>query len=97
MEPIYYESHVTIDPTDVVGKLERIATDYKFKLAKLYMDKGGVNQSGIDMFMTGHGTLLPDLIERMESLIRDLQFNGYKVRRYKIEAVIIDSRKYSGV
>lgn len=90
MTPKYYESHVTIDPTDKLDKLKFISGAFGFKLAKLYLDK----VSDLDQFMTAHGTEFAEISARMDNLVLTLKDNGFNVRRYKIEAVLVDSRDY---
>lgn len=90
---LYYEAHITIDPIeDDLRKLHAgfSARFYGFRLAKLLMDKGVPSQ--LDTFMTGHGTDLDDIKQRTLDLCRTLQQNGFKVRRYKIEDTVLDSR-----
>ncbi len=93
---LYFECHVTIDPVfdERRAIASAIAQCYKFKLAKLIMEKGGeLKQSELDTFMTGHGQDYKDLEERMVSLIEHLNRGGmFKVRRYKIENTLLDSR-----
>jgi len=88
----YFEAHVTIDP--VVGadrdNVEEIAHCNQFKLARLLMARG--LPSTLDTFMTGHATQLDLLTLRLRSLVASLRASGYKVRRYKIEDTVLDSR-----
>lgn len=89
---LYYEAHVTIDPVpeDQRETLQKMVTPDKFKLAKLLMDKGVPSQ--LDTFMTGHGKDLEDITSRVKNVCETLIKSGYKVRRYKIEDTILDSR-----
>lgn len=97
MNVLYYESHITIEPTDENGRedIEKIAGQFNFKLAKLLMQKRSVDtpeRSKYDTFCTGHGTDQQDILNRMKACIMWLKIHGFKVWRYKIECVIIDSR-----
>ena len=89
---LYYEAHVTIDPVpeDQRPKVELLAHSWQFKLAKLFMDKGVPSQLGT--FLTGHGKDLEGIKLRTRELVLDLQKAGYKVRRYKVEGTVLDSR-----
>lgn len=98
---MYYESHVTIEPIfdDRLEQAKQLALKHKFKVANLLMQKRNEDspeRSKYDTFMTGHYTTNPgDLnifTQNMKSLIKDLQDHGFKVWRYKIEHVILDSR-----
>lgn len=94
MNALYYESHVTIDPSDRLEELKQICKVYSFKVADLYMDKSGTAQlSEMDMFMTGHGNEYEGLMQRMKELIGHLIIHSFVVRRAKIEAVLFDTRK----
>ena len=97
MNALYYESHVTIEPVDEDGraKIEEIIKPSGFKLAKLLMQKRNVDtpeRSKYDTFCTGHSTDVQDIMNMMVGCIWCLQQAGFKVWRYKIESVIIDSR-----
>ena len=93
----YFESHVTIDPVfdNERDEVATIAVQHGFKLAKLLMQKRKEDtpeQSKHDTFMTGHGKQSGDITERTIALVKDLQAHKYKVRRYKIEDTVLDSR-----
>lgn len=90
-----YECHITIDPQfgaerDLVAK---VVERYGFKLAKLYMDKGV--ESPLDTFCTGHNISKSALAEDMTKCCKVLNGYGFKVRRYKIEKIVIDSKYQS--
>ena len=92
---LYYEAHITIDPVPEEHRylVEALGVPHKFKLAKLLMEKQGVlSPSTLDTFMTAHGTSLDDMIERVKGMVLSLQKNFYKVKRYKIEDTVSDSR-----
>lgn len=88
----YYEAHVTLDP--VFGfqrdRADRIATECKFKLAKLFMVKGIAHDG--DTFLTAHGKELWEIKARTEDVVHALRGAGFVVRRYKIEDTVLDSR-----
>lgn len=90
-----FECHITIDPVPADRRefAENLARCFSFKLAKLYMDKGVPSQK--DTFMTGHDQKYDVMEAKMYTLVKALQDNGFKVRRYKIEHIILDS-KYQG-
>jgi hypothetical protein len=93
MNSLYLECHVTIDPIideEELLKLKESVIKYGFKIADLIMLKGSPSLK--DTFMTSHSLDLPELIDRLESLIIFLNESNIVVRRYKIEDVIIDSR-----
>lgn len=95
MTPIYYESHVTIDPSFSFNDLNEICSENGFKLASLYMKKGGeLRLSDLDQFMSAHDTDYDDIYARTIIQVDQLRNAGFNVRRYKIEAVILDSREY---
>lgn len=93
--PLYYESHVTIDPSDRLEELKVLCAPFKYKVAQLYMKKGEqLALSDLDQFMTGHSREFVDINDRQEQLIMALTEANFVVRRFKIEAVIQDSRAY---
>lgn len=89
---IYYESHITIDPLkeEIKEEIEKIARSYKFKIANLLMDKGIPSQ--LDSFMTGIDKERSNLENRTIELLLNLKKYNINIRRYKIEAIILDSR-----
>jgi len=96
---LYYEAHITIDP--VFDERRAFAGDLaaqnNFRLAKLIMRKREADDeqpAQDDTFMTGHGTDLDDIRDRTRAVVKRLQVFGFKVRRYKIEDTILDSRSH---
>lgn len=94
---MYYESHVTIEPV-FDEKLEfatNIALRNGFKIANLLMQKREADtpeRSKYDTFMTGHSVSGTVLSVRTRELVNELKECGFKVWRYKIEHVVLDSR-----
>lgn len=96
-ENTYYECHVTIEPVfdEKREQVKTIANNYNFKVAELLMKKRKnetETRSDKDTFTTGHSKDRDDLVIRMFDLVNDLKSNGFKVWRYKIEDVHLDSR-----
>lgn len=89
----YYECHVTVDPVfgEDLERFKRVcaAPNIGFKVAKLLMEKG---PSTKDSFCTGHSHTYEDMRRRMETCVDSLRTHGFNVRRYKIEAVVFDTR-----
>lgn len=92
MNALYYECHITIAPVfeERLQHLTEISAPLRFKPAKLFMQKG--DPSNLDTFVTGHDTEVGELECRMVHLIGALIEEGYQVYRYKIEAVLLDSK-----
>lgn len=93
----YYECHITIEPVFEIklAQVELIATFENFKVAKLLMQKREHDVpklSKFDTFMTAHDKVYGQLLQRMEWTIVELKANGFKVLRYKIEDIVLDSR-----
>ncbi len=91
----YYECHVTIDPipeheTTRREEFERLCGGVGFKPAKLIKVTGVANDK--DAFCTGHARDYSDIFSKMWRLVTELRLSEFNVRRYKIEAVIFDSR-----
>jgi hypothetical protein len=89
----YFESHITIDPVIENIKVKHLTTLIKpmgFKLAKLLMQKG--EPSNIDSFMTARSKEYDDIVYKTENCVKLLMQNGYTVRRYKVENILMDVR-----
>jgi len=96
-DSLYFECHITLDPVfdEKLMKLQELCKNFKFKVAKLLYRKRQDEDCVIstdDSFCTGHASSLEDITQRMLALIVTLKENGYKIIRYKIENIIIDSR-----
>lgn len=94
---LYYESHITIEPVfgDHRAVVQNIVSQFGFKLADLLMKKREEDteeRSDKDTFMTAHGYNYDELLKRMSDSISALKAYGYKVWRYKIEIICLDSR-----
>lgn len=95
---MYYESHVTIDPVPEsrLEAAEALAGQFGFRLAKLLMQKRPEDtpeRSMYDTFMTAQNTSYADIRRNTISLGLRLNAAGFKVRRYKIEDTLLDSRE----
>jgi hypothetical protein len=85
---------------DKLESAQVIAQSYNFKVAKLLMEKRTedvAERSQYDTFMTGHANDYDDLQRRMIQVIVQLKENGFKVWRYKIENIQLDSRIYDSL
>lgn len=92
-----YESHVTVEPIfeERLELFKRLCESRSFRVAKLLMQKKESREFVVnnnDAFCTGHGTDSNELLKRMLLLLFDLNKNGFRIRRYKIENIILDSR-----
>lgn len=89
---LYYESHVTIDPVNDFhrAELQKKVEAYGFRVAKLLMQKGVPFDE--DMFMTARSADEDDITVRTIGVVRALRAADYKVRRYKIELTVVDSK-----
>lgn len=96
MDVIYYEAHITIEPTfdQKLDLFKVICEDYGFKVAELLMKKrkdDTLERSSLDSFCTGRSKSYDDLNSRMMNLVEKLQPH-FKVWRYKLEATLLDVR-----
>jgi hypothetical protein len=96
-EPLYYESHVTIEPVfdDRLEELRTIARGYKFYVADLLMRKRAADserRSAKDSFATSRDHSRVALELRMRHFIDSLRGHGFQVWRAKIEAALYDER-----
>jgi hypothetical protein len=93
----YYESHITIEPIfdEKLEEAKQIAEKYGFKVASLLMQKRKEDteqRSKYDTFMTAHGHSLLEMEASIRNVVRELLSHGFKIYRYKIEDVVMDSR-----
>lgn len=96
---MYYECHVTIDPVldeENLSDLKDLARAHGFRVAKLITRKGEPSQD--DSFMSSSDSRLEMLIEGLNGLLQNLQILDFvKVRRYKIEKIIFDTKVHRDV
>lgn len=89
---MYYECHITIDPAgERHEEFRQVCKRYAFRVADLLMRKS-LEPSQIDSFCTGRHDSRKELEERMHNLVGALIRNDFVVRRYKIEAAVLDVR-----
>lgn len=87
---LYFEAHITIEPTDAQELLADIGGARGFRVASFLQKKNG--RPVPDDFMTGRGKIYADLLHRTLDCVDDLQFQGFTVTRYKIENTLVDVR-----
>lgn len=91
-----YECHITIEPVfdKKLTRAKSISDAWGFKIASLLMVKedGTLEQSRKDTFMTSHSPIYEILETNMKLCIDSMQANGFKVLRYKIEQILLDSK-----
>ena len=97
MDALYFECHITIEPVfdERLDQLKMMCHHFNFKVADLLMQKretDTITRSKNDTFVTGHSMFYYEIEERMRELLYSLKLSGFKIWRYKIEEVIIDSR-----
>ena len=95
---LYLEAHITVEPMfdERFTQFRQLCEKFGFKAADLFLQKRLADtpeRSSKDAFCTGRGTSIEELEHRMVGLMACLQLNGFKIWRYKIESVVLDSRK----
>lgn len=96
--PLYYECHITIEPVfeDRLIQLQEVASTHSFKVANLILRKSH-SDPGIpaqdDTFCSAKSDNLETLRAQMLLMLENLMAFGYKILRYKIESIVIDSKK----
>lgn len=93
----YFEAHVTIEPIfeDRLLEAKKIAENHGFKIAHLLMKNRELDteeRSSRDTFMTTHSKELDDIGSRTITVVEELRAAGFKVWRYKIEDIVLDSK-----
>ncbi len=93
IEPKYYECHITVEPVDGerLLKLASWCQHYGFKPATLLMQKS-LKINKLDSFCTGKDKSFENLKTRMVELLQDLKEDNFHIYRYKIEAILLDSK-----
>ncbi len=89
----YYEIHVTTDPVFDGGEvvlLKSLCAKHGFKVAELLKRNGASHD--LDSFATAHSKTYGGAVVKTLGLLGLLKTNGFKIRRYKIEHCILDSR-----
>ncbi len=94
---LYYESHVTFEPIfdERLELLKQLCEANEFRVADLLMQKRAEDtpeRSKFDTFCSGRDNDPMKLTARMLSLVATAQGMGFKVWRYKIENVVLDSK-----
>jgi hypothetical protein len=94
---IYYESHVTVEPVfgERLELLKNLCEANEFRIADLLMQKREEDtpeRSKFDTFCSARDVSVTKLMQRMLALVAMCQADGFKVWRYKIEDVILDSK-----
>lgn len=92
-----FEAHITIEPVfdERLEQLKALVNPHRFRVAELLMKKRVQDEPEVsrhDTFMTAHGGEYSEIRDRVISCARAVSAAGYKVIRYKIEAIMIDSR-----
>lgn len=94
---LYFESHCTISPQfdKDLERVKLICANHSFRVADLLMQKRKedvAERSKYDTFATGRSEDYEDLKTRTLNLVRDLEYNGFQVYRFKIENTLLDSK-----
>lgn len=95
--PLYFESHVTIEPVfdQRLKDLKAVCLQMGFRVADLLMKKRAKDTAARnqhDTFCTGRDDNYEALLQRTLTLVTTLQSAGYKVWRYKLESALVDSK-----
>lgn len=95
--PLYYESHITIEPVfeQRLEDFKEICKKHKFRVAEFLLKKrvyDTAERSSLDSFCTGRSNNFEELKSTTYSLVSELASKGFQVWRYKIESALIDVR-----
>ena len=93
----YYEVHLTLEPVfdKKLEQMEKLCSKFGFKMAKLLMQKNRnvtALRSNKDSFCTGRFETFADAYKQGTSLEDSMRKNGFKVWRFKIEAILHDKK-----
>lgn len=94
-----FESHITLDPKQLTTEdrknIEAKSKVYRFHAGDISLDRDSVDAwMNLEKayFVTGHGLTYSNIEVRTKNLVIALQYAGYKVLRYKIEDILVDSK-----
>jgi hypothetical protein len=97
----YYEAHVTIDPVEGEERMsfETCCRCHGFRPADLLMTKsaGKLEPWDGDAFCTARHEDYVTIVNMTRYLVERLMDCGFKVRRFKIEDTLLDSRLGDGL
>ena len=94
-----FKAHITIEPILDEAELYRLrslAASCMFQVADLLMVKRPEDtpeRSKYDTFLTGHSYNYMAMAAHTITMVNDLKRAGFKVWRYKIEEIVVDSRE----
>lgn len=94
-EPLCYECHITIDPVPENQQIwfDPLINRFGFRRAPLLMKKQGeLVAHSSDAFLTAKAKTYKDIHDTMMMMLNTLHDHNCRVRRYKIEAVLVDSK-----
>lgn len=88
---LYFECHITFDPDYLISSevMEEIAGRFGFKVATFLMKKDGPQP---DAFCSARDSHYERLVARCGDMLRTLRDMNLKVKRYKIENTLMDSK-----
>lgn len=89
---LYFECHVTIEPVSGprLAYLEEVSRTHGFQVATFLMLKDGTTPSS---FTSARDESFSKMLVRMVDFVRFLRTVGFRVKRYKIEDTLLDSKK----
>jgi len=94
---LYYEGHITLEPFKIGAQgyletsMEVACKMCDMRLSTFLMAKEGQEQP--DAFVSLRSDDYKDMCDRIWSAVNYLKSRGHVVKRYKIESIIMDSRK----
>ncbi|HYE93923.1 MAG TPA: hypothetical protein VEA38_23030 [Terriglobales bacterium] len=87
----YYEVHVIVGGEAPRSALAAMCVANGFWASELTSDTGGEERPG-DVILTTRDSRQEAAIERIKRLVLDAKYTGIKVRRYKVEHCVLDSK-----
>lgn len=90
-----YESHITLDPWKTEEERDTLieyGQQFGWRMSNWTMTNYSTQETPREVFFTQTGLDRSSTEERMRFMLRCLHAEGYPVRRYKIEEILLDSK-----
>lgn len=89
---MYFECHVVVKPPYEVLTVQEAAKEFRFWMSTIQHDEGDDDEKAGDLIFTTRAQAYSEIELQMIRLCRKLREKGVRVKRYKIEFAVVDSK-----